>query len=83
MDTQIPRRVIVTNVDPDLDYIPKIPTAFEKITGNGTIKLKIFIERGFEFEELAGTNDSPNNATGRSGLRMQWKHYPSDDSELL
>ena len=78
-----PRRVIVTNVDPDLDYIPEDPTAFEKITGNGTIKLKIVTERGFEFEELAGTNDSSTfNATGRSGLRMQWKHYSPDDHRI-
>lgn len=78
-----PRRVIVTSVDPDLDFIPEDPTAFQKIVGSETIDLKIVVEDEFEFEELAGINDPVNTTNaGRSNLRMQWKHYSPDDHRI-
>jgi len=78
-----PRRVIVTLVDPDLDFLPEDPTAFEKICGTGTIDLKIVTVDEFEFEELAKGTDPVNTTNaGRSGLRMQWKHFSPDDHRI-
>jgi hypothetical protein len=78
-----PRRVIVTIVDPDLDFIPDDPTAFEKIVGGGTIGLRTITEDGFVFDVL-NTTTQPNNKLleGRSGLRVQWKHFSPDDHRI-
>lgn len=74
-----PRRAIVALIDPDKDYVPSDPTAFNKIVGTETINLEAITEYGFSYEVLANTGRS---ISGRSGLKFHWKHFSEGDHRI-
>jgi len=77
-----PRRAIIALIDPDLDYIPSDPTAFEKIVGTEQVYLKTETEYGFTYEVLGTANDYSRLISGRSNLKFHWKHYSEGDHRI-